>query len=442
MKNKLSRRDLLRLIGATGTGTMLGSQLFPEHAQADTMGNGAPAHIQNGKIVQPQRELSVLKQTDVLIVGGGPAGVCAAIAAARAGAKTTLVERYGHLGGLWTGGLVVLVIGHFVVGNKQVCMGIGEEMMQRLERLDRGICNRRKGVDPTVDAEALKYVMVEMVVEAGVDVVLHCWGVDAIMDGNTVKGAVFESKSGRQAIVAKTVVDATGDGDIYGAAGAEHEHRRYHIGLPCRIGNLDRAEPKGERPPNVGSRTPVKGVNWINMHGPGGKDGLDVQELSRLEVAHRKYIWKHIEKIRSTPGYEKVYLMETAPQLGVRITRVLKGENAIRKADHDAGKRFKDVIAVGGVTGHNRKNCPNPNPWFVPYGALVPQKVDNILASGRCISFDHKMTEWVRLIPNCFTTGHAAGVAAAVAVKSGRRPRDVDVAEVQKILQKQNAYLG
>lgn len=442
MTDKLTRRELIRLISATGAGASLSTFLTPPRARADTLGKGDPATMKGGKVVQPAREIPVLSNTDVLVVGGGPAGVTAAIAASRAGARVTLVERYGHLGGLWTGGLVVLVIGHFVVGGKQVCMGIGEEMMQRLEKLDRGICNRRPGVDPTVDAEALKYMMVEMCVEAGIEVILHCWGVDAIMEGNTVKGAVFESKSGRQAVLAKVVVDATGDGDIYGAAGAAHEKWPYHLGLPCRVGNLDDAEPQGKKPPNLGAHTPIKGVNWINMHGPGGQNGLDVKNLSRLEIAHRRYIWRHVEKIRKTPGYEDVYLMETAPQLGVRITRVLKGQNSIRKADHDAGKKFDDVIAVGGVSGFRSRNCPNPNPWFVPYGALVPVHVDNLLAAGRCISFERKMAEWVRLIPNCFTTGHAAGVAAACAVKRGCTPRQVDVAEVQKILRAQKAYLG
>jgi len=156
-------------------------------------GGVSPAVIVDGKIIQPQRELPLLHKTDVLVVGGGPAGVTAAIAAKRAGAEVALVERYGHFGGLWTGGLVVLVIGHFVTGKKQVCQGIGEKMLKRLDKLDRGIVNRRPGVNPTVDAEALKYVMVEMTVEAEIDIFLHCWGVDAIMEGNSVKGASLKA---------------------------------------------------------------------------------------------------------------------------------------------------------------------------------------------------------------------------------------------------------
>jgi ribulose 1,5-bisphosphate synthetase/thiazole synthase len=440
----LSRRDWVRGLAGAGLGTGLGLIGTPRSAAADTVGQGSAAGVVDGKVIQPQRELPILHRTDVLVVGGGPAGVSAAIAARRIGCKVALVERYGHLGGLWSGGLVVLVIGHLADGKTQVSRGIGEEMMQRLEKLDRGICDRGPAQDPTVDAEALKYVMVEMVTEAGADVFLHCWGVDAIMDHDTVKGAVFESKSGRQAILADVVVDATGDGDVYGAAGAEHERRIYHIGLPCRIGNLDRIDKSkapAKPPRGIGRRTPIKGVNWVNMHGPDA-DGLDVAALSRLELAHRKQIWKEVQAIRQTPGYEQVYLMETAPQLGVRITRVLKGVGSITHEDHKAARKFPDVVAVGGVTAGDGAQLGCHGPWQVPYGALLPRNVQNLLVAGRCISFDRKMTDVVRLIPNCFTTGHAAGVAAAVSVKNRCRPRDVTIASVQQILRDQGAYLG
>ena len=440
MKHEISRRDLMRALGVTGLGAGMGAWTAGQQAAADTMGRGLPAAIAGKTIIQPQRELPVLHETDVLVVGGGPAGVSAALAAKRAGAEVTLVERYGHFGGLWTGGLVLLVIGHIVTGGRQVCQGIGEEMMRRLEKMDRGIVDRRPGVNPTVDAEALKYLMVEMITEAKVDVFLHCWGVDAIMEGNAVRGAVFESKSGRQAIVAKVVVDASGDGDVFGAAGAEHENRPYHIGLPYRIGNLDkidRVKAKGVKPPaDLGRLTPVPGVNWVNMHGPNGINGLDVAELTRLELAHRRQIWKMVEKIRKTPGYEQVYLMETAPQLGVRITRVLQGTGTITRGQIEADTKYPDVVAVGGSENGQH------GPWQVPYGALLPVRIDNLLAAGRCICHDPKMADLVRLIPNCFATGHAAGVAAAVSVADGCRPRDVDVPKVQKTLKQQEAFLG
>ncbi len=455
MTNKMNRRDLLRLAGISGVAAGLGTA-GPQVVGAQQVGESSGFQssiiaeqksqstqtcptIVDGKVIQPRRELTVLDSTDVLVVGGGPAGICAAIAASRTGAKVTLVERYGHFGGLWTGGLVLLVIGHIVKGGKQVCQGIGEEMMRRLDKLDGAIIDRRPGVAPTVDAEAVKYLMVEMVEEAGIRVLLHCWGVDAVMDGTTVVGAVFESKSGRQAILAKQVVDATGDGDLFAAAGAEFQLRSHNVGLVSRIGNLDRVDRKkasqGPTPRHLGLATPVPGVNWVNMHGP-EVDGLDVEVLTRMEMNHRKFIWRNMQKVRSSPGYDQVYLMETAPQLGVRITRVLKGVKSVRLADLKANAEFPDTIAVGGASGGEHQA------WQISYGTLVPAKVDNLLAAGRCISAEMAMADLVRLIPNCFVTGHAAGVAAAVAVQDSQRVRDVDIDKVRKILQQQEAYLG
>ena len=455
MNESMNRRDCLRVLGLSGLTAGLGAvssrQLFGQDlgessgfqssviATHKVQSNRGGATIIDGKVIQPRRELPILDKTDVLVVGGGPAGVVAAIAAKRAGASVTLVERYGHFGGLWTGGLVLLVIGHIVKGGKQVCQGIGEEIMRRLDKLDGAIIDRKAGSNPTVDAEAVKYVMVEMIEEAGVKVFLHCWGVDAIIDGNVVRGVVFESKSGRQAIIAKVVIDATGDGDVFAAAGATFEHRSHNVGLVSRIGNLDRVDREkasGQpKPRHMGSPTPVAGVNWVNMHGP-EVDGLDVATLTRMEMNHRKFIWNNIQKNRTIPGYESVYLVETAPQLGVRITRVLDGLKTVTLADLKAGKRFSDVIGVGGSDGGNHGE------WQIPYGSLVPVKTDNVLAAGRCICAELRMADLVRLIPNCFVTGHAAGVAGAVAVEDACRPRDVDINKVQKILRQQEAYLG
>jgi ribulose 1,5-bisphosphate synthetase/thiazole synthase len=455
MDKHMNRRECLRALGLSGLTAGLGLTGAPvSHAQGVGESSGfqssvidahkvqdtrTAATIVDGKVIQPQRELPILHQTDVLVVGGGSAGVVAAVAAKRAGASVTLVERYGHFGGLWTGGLVVLIIGHIVKGGKQVCQGIGEEMMRRLDKLDGAIIDRRPGVNPTVDAEAAKYMMVEMIEEAGVDVFLHCWGVDAVVTENAVRGVVFESKSGRQAILAKTVVDATGDGDLFAAAGAEFEHRSHNVGLVSRIGNLDRVDTEkvgqAPKPRHLGSATPVPGVNWVNLTGP-EVDGLDIATLTRMEMNHRKFIWNNVQKTRQTPGYEKVYLVETAPQLGVRITRVLNGLNRVRLSDLREATKFPDVVGVGGSSGATHGE------WQIPYGALVPTKVDNVLAAGRCISVDMGMADLVRLVPNCFVTGHAAGVAAAVAVRDNCRPRDVDIAKVQQILRQQEAYLG
>ncbi|MEN6407560.1 MAG: FAD-dependent oxidoreductase [Thermoguttaceae bacterium] len=453
--DSINRRDWMRFLGVSGAAVSLDmlavrninaknlgeSRGFTSHTVAahESHSTRTCASVDNGKVVQPSRELPVLHKTDVLVVGGGPAGVTAAIAAKRAGADVTLVERYGHFGGLWTGGLVLLIIGHITKDGKQTCQGIGEEMMRRLDKWNGAIMNRRPGEYPTVDAEAAKYLMIEMIEEAGVHVFLHCWGVDAIMNSGAVAGAVFESKSGRQAILAKVVIDATGDGDMFSAAGAEYERRLHNIGLVSRIGKLDEVDrakaAQSPTPKHLGAKTPVPGVNWVNLAGPEA-DGLDVATLTRLEMNHRKFMWKSLQKTRNTPGYEKTYLVETAPQLGVRITRVLNGVDRITRGAVGAASPIPDAIGVGGAS--NREH----GPWQIPYGALVPKKLDNLLAAGRCVSAEVRMADLVRLIPNCFVTGQAAGVAAAVAVQDGCRPRDVDIAKVQKILKQQEAYLG
>jgi len=451
MSEKITRRDWIRILSASGLAIGLGAFRTLDEAVADE--GGAPntlvkmvtsadhpsAMLTGGKVIQPQRELPVLRKTDVLVVGGGPAGVAAAVAAKRAGVDVTLVERYGYFGGQWTGGYVLVVMAMVGKDKTQVTRGIGEEMLQRLDKMDLAIINRKPGVLPTVDAEALKYVMVEMVREAGVNVFLDCWGVDAVMEGNTVRGAVFESKSGRQAILADIVVDATGDGDVFAAAGAEYEHRKYHIGLVCRLGNVNKVDAallkKDKKRRSLGSATPIPGINWLNMQGPDA-DALDVAELTKLEMDHRRQIWKTIKELRKTPGYESVYLVDIAPQLGVRVSRLLAGTGKLTLDGAKTEKKYPDVIGYGGMCYDLKTE------WQIPYGALVPVKVENVLAAGRCVSTEPKMVEPMRLIAPCFVTGHAAGAAAALAVKDKCAPRNVDVARLQKLLKEQGAYLG
>ena len=214
--------------------------------------------------------------------------------------------------------------------------------------------------------------MVEMLQEAGVKIFLHCMGVDAIVDGPTVKGAVFESKSSRQAILAEQVVDATGDGDVFAAAGPAYEHIQFHIGLVCRIGNLDKVDQakakRAKRPRRLGAPTPIEGVNWVNMHGPDG-DALDVADLTKMELEHRRQIWKDVQQIRKTPGYEKVYLVETGPQLGVRMSRLLAGVERLTFEDVRDGRRSSrtssEWAAIGGRPRIESASGKSPTAsWF------------------------------------------------------------------------------
>ncbi|HSL86316.1 MAG TPA: FAD-dependent oxidoreductase, partial [Bacteroidales bacterium] len=208
-------------------------------------------------VIEPSRQVEVLAETDVLVIGGGPAGTAAAIAASRAGVETYLVERYNHLGGLWTGGLVLpLLSTHALDTNKsrrQVIYGVGGEMAERLKGLGMSI----QEINPVIDPEAGKYVLDEMIREAGVKMLFHAWGTGVVMDGNAIKGVFIESKSGRQAILAKVVIDCTGDGDILHMAGENYEMMNYHIGLNYRLGNVDRVDKSVPLPQglNIGSPT-------------------------------------------------------------------------------------------------------------------------------------------------------------------------------------------
>ncbi len=457
MNHSISRRELLRILSAAGLGTA-----FATRTVADEVGKKGeltgweavrkqipvkprdryPATIVGGKVIQPERPLPVIQETDVLVVGGGCAGFAAAVSAARAGVKTTIVERYGYFGGLWTGGIVLIVLGtHVKEGGEtfQALRGIGGALLERHTKVTGAITYRdARKVNPTTDPEATKYFMDEMIAESGTSVLLHSWATDVVMDGNAIRGVVFESKAGRQAILAKVVVDATGDGDIFAAAGAEFEQWLHAIGLVHRRGNVDRADMtklKVAGFKSLGAVEPLASVNWVNLRGPMA-DGLDVKELTRLELEHRRAIWQNIQKLRNTPGGENVFLLQNAPQLGVRVTRTLAGTQKLRYAEARAGKKFSDTVAVGGSQGANHGG------WPIPYGTMLPKKLDGLLAAGRCICVDDKLVEDMRVIAPCLMTGHAAGAAAAIAVQSKCRPRDVEIAKVQKLLKEQSAYLG
>lgn len=459
MSEQMTRRELLAALGTSGLVMGLGMVPGRTWAAEDSAGldsrldgkfttiTPAPRHAPitldaEGRVIQPQLALPVLHRTDVLVVGGGPAGFIAALAARRAGAKVALMERYGYGGGLWTGGLVLVVLSTHVMEDgkkKKVVRGIADECFERIKKLSPGIINQGEGLhNPTPDPEATKFVIDEMLREAGVDVFYHCWGADAVMKGRAVQGVAFESKSGRQAILAKAVIDATGDGDIYASAGAGFEQIAYRIGLCFRLGNVDRVDKeaaKANPKMKLGSLEPNPSSRWVNLVGPSA-NCLDVKDLSRLEMLHRRTIWNYVEKMRQTPGYEKVFLLQTAPQLGVRVSRLLDGVATIKAQDILKKRAEASVVAIAGSDTLKRPE------WPVPYGALVPKEVDNILAAGRCVACERGAVEAMRLIPACMVIGQAAGVAAALSASSGVRPRDLDVAKIQGVLKEQGQYLG
>jgi 2-polyprenyl-6-methoxyphenol hydroxylase-like FAD-dependent oxidoreductase len=416
-----------------------GKHIFPLEP---TMTDNESCSLVNGEVWEPVKKIPVFHQTDVVVVGGGPAGFAAAIAAARGGAKVALVERYGSLGGLFTNGMVLLMMatGRLESSGKWtlVTRGICEEFMRKAEALGPDFCTRHPGDrrhwQPTVDPEAAKYLMDKMIAEAKVEMFFHSWGVDVIQDGAEVKGVIFESKQGTQAILAKQVVDATGDGDILFKAGGNYRQVTHGIGHCVQLGNMDRITAKAPHCDKNGKRFshwPMRSNErnaalwWGNM-GPGLKgNGLDVRELSRAEVNFRRRWWEQVREMQKTPGWEKVYIANTCSQIGVRSTRLVDAEFVIDKTAA-LGPAPADTVAWAGYGG---SRCG----IAVPYRQLLPKKVENLLCCGRMLGAPDTI-ETLRLITPCMTTGEAAGVAASKCSALGVEPRDLDPKEVRKVL--------
>ena len=337
-----------------------GKNIFPlEH----TMTDGPSCVLKDGKILQPAREIPIFHTTDVVVVGGGSAGFAAAIAAARAGSKVALVERYGSLGGLFTNGMVLIMLCTSMREGKKfrlVTKGLTEEFAKRARALGDWVCTGpvppNRPWQPTVDPEGAKYLMDKMVAEEKIDMFFHCWGVDTIQDGNKVLGIVFESKQGRQAILAKQVVDCTGDADVLFQAGGDYKQITHGIGHVVRLANMDRITAK--KPPR-GPDGKVKGKlgrwptrsneanpsTWWGNFGTGPKgNGLDVRDLTAAEIDFRRRWWEHVAEMRQEPGWEKVFIANTCSQIGPRASRLIDAEFVVSRAVLRGDYKPGDVV--------------------------------------------------------------------------------------------------
>lgn len=444
------------------------------------------------RIEEPARQIPVMAETDVLVVGGGPGGLSAALAAAREGVDTMLVERYGCFGGVITQAMIGTIAWYRSSSETVDAGGIGVEFERRAKEM---------GASTTVffyeilDTEIFKYIADRMLQEAGVVPLLHCPTVDPILEGDTIKGVITESKSGRAAILAKRVIDATGDADIASRAGApfrldpKHTLEEVSVSFGCSGVDIEKffdytlkkpssiadwgdasgkkeedefstylvepfrkAKEAGEIPeyPRIESFwsgfTDAGEITSMNaIHIP-DVDSTDVWDLTRAEIEGRRQVmWAVAALKKYTPGFARARLRTMGASLGTRESRKIVGRYNLTEHDVLNQARFEDSIGIFPefLDGNDIAIMPSTGRYFqVPYGVVLPQKVENLLVSGRCVAGDKVSHAATRQMMCCAVTGQGAGIAAAVSLKSGVTCREVDVSRVQKRLVRQGVRIA
>ncbi len=415
-------------------------------------------------ISEPSRSTPVRAETEVLVVGGGSAGVSAAVAAARNGAHVMLVERYGYLGGLASGGLIILLLTLDDGRGRQVVGGLCQEVTKRLQkrgaayfpsreewgRVEEGLIHHyqrwglvwghgphRVRYSVAYDPEEFKFALSQMVEEAGVRLLLHAWACDPLVDGDRLLGVTFQSKAGRFAILAQVVIDASGDGDLFAAAGCAHETEEVLPWLWFCMGGVEKAREAIER---GGWFFHTLGEGRVLL--PWGAteriarriDPTQPEDLTYAELECRKRVMEEADRLRrEMPEFFRAHICHIADQLGITESRRLQGEYVLRRGDLD--RTFADGIAL---TGHWTKYEAL---YHIPYRCLLPREFSNLLVAGRCISVDHRVHHATKEIPPCMATGEAAGTAAALAVCRGVSPKELDVLLLQERLVQQGAIL-
>lgn len=429
----------------------------------------------------------MLGEYDVVVLGGGPAGIAAATAAARGGGSTLLVERYGFLGGMGTAAGVTNFCGlHANVHGeiRQIVHGVADDLLARMTELgglnEPHVIFNGKIAAQAYDNAALKIAADDIVTSSGARILFHALAVGVAMGpASEIQALLVETKSGRLALRARVFIDCSGDADLAAHAGAPFEKApqllyptamfRVNDVDAARAGDawtsiprlMEEAERKGRRFPRKSPIVrPQKNprewrVNVTQLANADGTavDGTDAEQLSRAELEGRRQIVDFFRFLReSAPGFERSYILDIAPQVGIRETRRIVGGYQLTEEDVLGCASFDDTIGVNGwpVEAHVKgdvvfrfQDIPASRGFnHLPYRMIVPRQVENLLVAGRCASMTHMGQSAARVSGGCFVMGQAAGTAAALAIGGRRRPRDIDVRQLQRKLEADGAYLG
>ena len=446
-------------------------------------------------VLEPARYLPVFGEFDVVVVGGGPAGLAASTSAAQRGASVLLVEKYGFLGGMGTAGGVTNFAGLYGKTDGEmnpVVRGVVDDLLGRIDALG-GLNAPQDGMAGRIrvrsyDVSSYKCAADQMLVAAGVDLLFHAWATAVVMDGRAISALIVETKSGRQAIRARAFIDCTGDADVAHFSGVP-----YSLGDGCgsglfpttmfRVGHVDAeralaavgefnaintliaqaelTQPGAYRFPRQGAilrpqKNPTEwraNVTQISNAQGTAMDATDARQLSAGEVEGRRQVSEFFNFLRAeVPGFKQSAIVEIAPQVGIRESRRIHGLYALTGEDILASSRFDDTIGInawpmelhtaGKIEWQFARNDEsgmgrafNDLPWRI----LVPPNVDNLLIAGRCASMTHEGQSAARASGACFVMGQAAGTAAS-ALSAGQRFADVDVALLQAKLQSDGVY--